>query len=479
VRPVTIPALREWVASNGTFSLGRGSRIAVSPRHLDELRSEADLLAVELELPVVSGKPREGDVHLGLGAVDGPLGREGYELKVGEWVEVRAAAKAGVFYGTRTLLQLLRHGPEVPRGRARDWPRYPERGLTLANGDYYLPGFLEEQIRELAHLKLNYLHLHFADYRWQVESERHPEIGAGEGVRLTQEQLRRVVALAERHHVTVVPEVDMPGHMAAALAPYPELRLEDASGERMDDKLDFTNPAAVRFARELMEEYLPLFPGPYWHAGADEFLPDRGRPALPKLVAFARDRYGADATAVDALIGFLNELNGFLGRRGKELRVWNDQLGGGGQVALDREVIVELWTDEATHGGPDPPSPQALLDDGHRVMNTGWFPTYLVPPGPRRELVDIARGYEAWEVNQFYGGETSQPPAGSPRTVASDEPRNLGSKLNVWWDAGPGEVGPLIQPRLRVIAQKTWGSPPPVATYDELQRLGDELSATT
>ena len=230
---MTIPALREWSAGRGAFSLGPRSRIVVHPRHVAELRSTADLLADELEevigrrLPVVGRRrSRAGDIGLCLGSPDRALGREGYVMNVGTRLRISARTGAGVFYGTRTLLQLLRQGPEVQAGTARDWPRYPERGLMVANGESYTASFLTRQIAELAYLKLNYLHLHFGDYRWQVESERHPEVAADEGTCLTKEEVRRIVAVAERHHITVVPEIDMPGHMIAALAHHPELRLE-------------------------------------------------------------------------------------------------------------------------------------------------------------------------------------------------------------------------------------------------------------
>src|SRR5215211_163855 len=480
-KPVTIPALREWEGARGAFSLGPRPRIVVEPGHRADLRSEAVALADDLAhitrrrpTPANGGPLHTGDIQLRLVPGDDSLGREGYELTIGDSVRVRAGTGAGVFYGGRTLLQLLRQGSEVPAGRARDWPGYPERGLMLGNGDYLLPGFLDQQIRELAYLKLNHLHLHFADYRWQVESQRHPEVASDERVCLTREEVRRLVALARRHHITVVPEIDMPGHMGAALAAHPELQLEDAYGKRAPDKLDITIPAALRFARELIEDMLRLFPGPYWHAGGDEFMPNREYGRYPKLEAHARARYGAGATAADAFNGFINWVDGVVRDHGRTLRVWNDQLGDGRAVALSPDVIVEAWTATSPGGrGPNPPAPQQLLNEGHRVLNASWFPTYVVQPRPGRAVVDIGEGYETWHVSQFHG-ESSRPLA-TPQTISSNDLGILGSKLHVWWDTGPSEILPLLHPRLQLIAQKTWDSTPLVSGYEEFRQLGAKV----
>ena len=117
--------------------------------------------------------------------------------------------------------------------------------------------------------------------------------------------MRALIELARRHHITVVPEIDMPGHMEAALRPHPELRLQNAAGQQEAAVLDVTNEAALRFARDLLEEYMPLFPGPYWHVGADEIIPfaalDSADTRRPQ--EHARERYGQDANAKDAIPG--------------------------------------------------------------------------------------------------------------------------------------------------------------------------------
>ena len=136
-----------------------------------------------------------GDIELALGAPDRKLGREGYRLEVGPVLRIEARTAAGAFYGTRSVVQLLRRKRSIPAGTARDWPRYPERGLMLDNGRrYFSPRWLRARIRELAYLKLNQLHLHFSDDQgFRIASRSHPEIVSDR--HLTKRQVRSLVAL--------------------------------------------------------------------------------------------------------------------------------------------------------------------------------------------------------------------------------------------------------------------------------------------
>ena len=269
-RPATVPALREWTGGAGTTTLRRGARVVVRRRR-NTLRPEARLLAQDLRALTRRRwrtglrrrkRVRRGDVVLKLSSRDAGLGAEGYRLTIGRTVTIAARTRAGIFYGGRTLLQLLRSSRRLPRGRARDLPRYPERGLMLDNGrQFFSPAWLERRIRALAGLKLNLLHLHFSDDQgFRIESDSHPE--AVSSPHLTKAQVRRLIALAARHHVTIVPELDSPGHMRAALARHPELQLRNAVGQPQPDKLDVTLDASRRFLGDLLDEYLALFPGP-------------------------------------------------------------------------------------------------------------------------------------------------------------------------------------------------------------------------
>lgn len=489
-RPATIPAVREWSGGEGSFQLRRSSRIVVPARYRARLRSTASLFAADLReltgrrLPIATrrgNRARPGDLRLSLGAREGRLGEEGYRLSIGRATRITANSPAGAFYGTRTVLQLLKQRPSLPRGSARDWPRYPERGLMVDIGrKYFTPRWLAARIRELAWLKLNYLHLHFTEnLGWRIESQRHPEVVSPQ--HLSRQELAEIVALAKRHRIAVVPEIDMPGHMGAALARHPELQLKDAFGQPNPTNLDYTLAEGRRFARELVEEYLPLFPGPYFHVGADEYLflgpvPLVHTPldytAYPHLEAYARQEHGPEATVKDGILGFLNSIDRLVRDHGKALRVWNDGLGGGRAVTLNREVVVDWWRDSE---GADPAD---LLAQGRRIMNAGWYPTYYVngPTGNVPPRPDVGEAYESWQPNVFRGPFYVNGAIGaSPQVISPEEPRNLGSKLHVWNDdpaaATEGEIAAGIYPRLRLISQKTWGSPPLTPRYAEFERI--------
>jgi hexosaminidase len=432
----TIPAVREWHDGPGAFHLRASTRIVGSGE-------EATLLAHELKRPAVAGPAAPGDIVLALGSRDRRLGGEGYRLDAGAVLRIDARTRAGVFYGTRTALQLLRAGHgTIPGGWARDWPRYPERGLMIDNGRrYFSPAWVKRRIRELAYLKLNQLHLHFSDNQgFRIESDSHPEVMTRPY--LTKRQVRDILAVARRYHVRVIPELDMPGHMQAALAAHPELQVAGRP-----DELDFTKPAARRFARDLILEYLQLFPGRYWHAGADEFA------------------------GPGDFIGFVNWIDRLVRARGRTLRVWHDGLTG---TRLRRDVVVEWW---AEHAGP---SPSRLLAQGHRVLNAGWWPTYydVGPLGQVRPSMKVA--YDSWRVNAFGGLAINTPtPASPPQVVRRHLDRILGSELHIWNDDPNGETAAEtargIAPRLRVLAQKTWDTRPPARTYEGFLALWNRV----
>lgn len=475
--PHTIPALREWSGGQGSFALGSSPRIVVT-RGQWQLLDEARLFASDMkvltgrELPIASGAPGPGDIGLALGSRETGLGGEGYRMSIDDRVVISARTDAGVFYGTRTLLQLFRQSPAIPAGTARDWPRYPERGLMVdVARSMFSMDWIKSHIRELGYLKLNYLQLHLSDDQgFRVESDAHPEIVSEQ--HYTKDQIREIVDLAARHHITVVPEIDMPGHMAAALKPHPEFQLRTVAGLARPpaSKLDITNPAARAFARELIDEFAPLFPGQYFHIGADEFMVLDSYDLYPQLAQYARERYGPQATARDAVIDFVNWVEPAVRAHGKTMRTWNDGLHSDGVVEPNPAIVVDYWTESEL-------TPQMLLDRGHQVMNAGWYPTYYVV-APHQTIEPVtndmpASAYETWEVHRFSGLDRSK-----VHLVDPDEPGNLGSKVHLWGDFNA--VAPYeseeqsaegIAAQLRIVAQKTWRSKQLTETWEEFQPI--------
>lgn len=475
-RPITVPALRAWHPGTGSFVLGGRARVVAAR---PSARPEARTLARDLGAPTAR-RARPGDVVLAP-SKDRSLGAEGYALRIGRTFVIAARTRAGWFYGGRTLLQLVHGGKPIPRGRARDTPAYPERGLMIDIGRrFYTRAWLAARIRELAGLKLNMLHLHLSDDQgFRVQSDTHPEIVSAQF--LTKADIRSLLATAARRHVTIVPEIDMPGHMTAALAKHPELQLTDATGQRQPDKLDVTLPAARAFVGDIVDEQLKLFHAPWWHVGADEFLGAFSTAAdydrYPQLAAYAQAKYGPTANGHDAVQDFVNEIGARVQSMGKRLRVWSDGISGGSAVSLLPGAVVEWWENRAS------PTPAELVALGHDVLNVGWWPLYYVNGGTFGSLRSTeADFYEQWEpwrfegpyTTRWLGGATVQPP---DEQLPQADPHLLGASLAVWNDdpANPGgAAAPLaagIAPRLRILAQKTWGSKPLTDAYAEFAAL--------
>lgn len=367
------------------------------------------------------------------------------------------------FNGTRTILQLLTQSRTIPGGTATDWPAYLERGLMVDAGrKYFSLSFLRGQIRELAYLKLNHLHLHLSDvHGFRLASDTHPEVTSAQ--HYTKQEIRDLIAYAARYHVEVVPEIDFPGHMDAILAGHPELRLVSKSGAVSSGLIDLSKPAAYTLMRELITEFLPLFPSGYWHIGADEYVTNYAD--YPQL------------GGKDTYYRFINWANEIVRASGKTTRMANDELKpGDGTVAIDPDIVVEHWSASGLAGLPwigPAYSPRQLVAAGHRVMNRSFTPTYFTTGGPASPFnVPPGLMYDAWQPNLFVDGST---------LAVADLAGNLGSEVSVWCDAPEAmtedQIAGVLPNRLRVMAQHTWGSPKPVPLYLQFLQVINAVGA--
>jgi len=300
-----VPAPVSVEAAAGTwFTLGRSTRILTAPGS-DEAATVAEQLASVLRrstgypLPVSAGHPaaRAGGISLELTG-DDRLGDEGYELAVtGESATLRANRPAGLFMGAQTLRQLLpaavegatvQPGPwRLPGGRIVDHPRFAWRGAMLdVARHFFTVAEVERFVDLIALYKLNVLHLHLTDDQgWRIAIDSRPrlathggstQVGGGPGGHYTQEEYAEIVGYARDRHVTVVPEIDMPGHTNAALASYGELSCDGRARELYTgmevgfSSLCVDEPATWRFLDEVLGELAALTPGAYLHVGGDE-----------------------------------------------------------------------------------------------------------------------------------------------------------------------------------------------------------------
>lgn len=481
--PRVIPGLQEWVPATGTWIWTTNARIVATDGDLAQVASTLadDLDALSGHRPSTATSALAGDIVLSL--EPGDLPEHGYELRVRpDGVTIVADTTTGVFHGTRSLLQLIVHNSAVPAGTARDWPRYPDRGFMVDAGRKHVSAeWIEQHIKELAWLKMNVLHYHLSDNPgFRVALDSHPEVVSVE--HLTKAEVAHLVEVAQRYHVEIVPEVDLPGHAEFLLAEHPAFQLRDATGTPNPQALDITNDDARKFAREIIEEVLEMFPGRWYHGGGDEFIhpgnqvllpAEPAYPTYPALLTYAQDKYGPTAVHKDAYLDFLNWMNEVARDNGRTLRLWADGMHGGSAVTLDTDIVAEWWQFQSATA-----SPNDLVDAGMQVLNAGWMPGYY-SVASYSELSgqrNWPEFWDGWEVHEFWGIDQiltggSVPPR---ETLPPDSTANRGAKAHLWHDEPDLEtleqstVG--VCPMLRLIADKAWGAPSS-DTWDEFSAV--------
>ncbi|QKV94463.1 family 20 glycosylhydrolase [Streptomyces sp. NA02950] len=471
--PRTIPSVREFDPGTGSgWRPGHHSRVVADLN--GPLADEARMIADELDIHAVSGKAHRGDLSLALNPGQSG-GREGYTLTVKNGsARITAAADTGVFYGTRTVKQALRSGDRVPAGVIHDRPARAQRGLNLDIArKFYTASWIEARLREMADLKLNQLGLHFSDDQgFRIQSSSHPEIVSQQ--HLTKAEVRRIIALAQRLHITVVPEIDSPGHLGAVIDAHPQLQLRNASGTRFQGSVDISKPAAAQIVDELMREYAPLFPGRYWHLGADEYLAltvKDPQASFPQLAAAAEREYGSRAKVQDLATGWLNDRAAVARELGKQPKAWNDGFFAGGVVTPDRNIQAEYWTGRLKWPARQP---EEYLHEGRKLVNLNSEYLYYVLGEPNGFLYPTGeRIYEQWTPGTLRGTK----PVADKKLTGPD--RVLGARFAIWSDQ-PGaqtqaQVAKGVRLPLAALAQRLWDPGKPPLSWGDFTKLADRL----
>ncbi|WP_413253301.1 beta-N-acetylhexosaminidase [Streptomyces violaceus] len=441
--------------------------------------------ATGLPLHEVRERDDAGGDGIGL-RLDPELGPEEYRLVSDlSGILIEGGGPAGVFWGAQTLRQLL--GPDAyrraPLGRDRVWavphltiedaPRFRWRGLMLDVARHFMPkeGVLRYLDLMAAH-KLNVFHFHLTDDQgWRVEIERHPrltEIGSWRartktghrasplweekphGGYYTRDDIREIVAYAAERHITVVPEIDVPGHSQAAIAAYPELGNTDVIATDSLSVWDTwgINPNVLaptdntlRFYEGVFEEVLELFPSEFVHIGGDECPKDQWRRSA---TAQARIRELGLADEDELQSWFIGHFDAWLSARGRRLIGWDEILEGG----LAKGAAVSSWRGYA--GGI------AAARAGHDVVMCPEQQVYLdhrQDPGPD-EPVPIGWVRSLEDVYRF------EP---VPPELTSEEARHvLGTQANLWTEVMEDHARVDYQafPRLAAFAEVAWSALP-------------------
>lgn len=474
--------VRTEISAASPFVLTGSARISVAGAGADGV---ARLLSAELasdcgrEPAIVAEPPAYGDIAIVIAPGEGPHedgsdSAEGYTLEVSaEGVRIGAATTAGAFWGVQTLRQLLPAACEgdpltIDAVRIHDHPRYAYRGAMLdVARHFFTPAEVKRFIDAIVLLKLNHLHLHLTDDQgWRLQIESWPELtriggstgsDGSRGGFYTQAEFRDLVAYAAERHITVVPEIDMPGHTNAALASYPELNPDGVApalytgSEVGFSTLRTGDPVTQRFVREVIREVAALTPGPYLHLGGDECLSTSDT----DFAAFVQDAFHVVAENGKTPIG------------------WHEVGKAGG---LPAGTIGQYWDFTAPRGRAAELA-LAFVRDGGSVIMSPSDVAYL----------DIVYADGDPIGQDWTGGPTTLRDSfvWDPARVVPGlgDAHILGVEAPLWTEtvATIEEMEEMVFPRLAAVAEVGWSTAPadtePVAAARDLADFSDRLAS--
>ena len=480
-----IPLPQEVALSQESpFNLNDGTIIAY-PEHNELLKRNAEFLAeyisqstghtLQTEALAPGSEAPKGAITLGLDPAIG--NREGYVLTVkADRVTLNGQTENGVFYGIQTLRKSIPAETKatsilLPAGSIQDEPRFSYRGMHLDVGRHFFPiEFVKKYIDLLALHNMNTFHWHLTeDQGWRIEIKKYPkltEIGAWRdrtvigrnteeydntryGGFYTQEQAKEIVKYAGERYITVIPEVDLPGHMLAALAAYPEMGCTGGPYEVcprwgvFEDVLCIGNEKSMQFLEDVMAEIIDIFPSKYIHIGGDEAPRTRWK-KCPKCQARIRtEKLKADKnhTAEDRLQSYcMTRIEKLLNSKGRQIIGWDEILEG--DVAPNATVMS--WRGSA--GGIK----AAQL--GHDVImtpNDYCYFDYYQSEDTRHEPFAIGGFVPLEKVYSL-----------NPTASLTEEQAKhiLGTQANLWTEYIPTseQVEYMVLPRMAALAEVQW-----------------------
>lgn len=475
---------------SGRFTLTSRTTILLSSRSR-ELRAIGEFIAIRakavtgfpLPISTISAKTMsENAIILNLNPNNKSIPAEGYRLIITpDSIRISASSGAGVFYGVQSLIQL---SPTAIRDSTlrinADWSwkcveivdsaRFKWRGMHLDVGRHFFPKeFIKKYIDLMASYKLNTFHWHLTeDQGWRIEIKKYPsltEIGskrsetAGDstsyGGFYTQNDIREIVRYARDRFITIVPEIEMPGHSLAALASYPELSCTGGPFKVgtvwgvFDDVYCAGNEKTFEFLRNVLTEVIALFPGEVIHIGGDEVPKTRWK-VCPKCQARIKSEGLKDESELQSY--FIRRIEKFLNSKGKRIIGWDEILEGG--IAPNASVMS--W--RGTSGGI------AAAKAGHdAVMTPGEYCYFDHSQAKSGEPKGIG-GF--LPIDSVYAYDPVPP------VLTPEESRHiLGAQGNMWTEYMPNErhVEYMLMPRMLALSEMLW-LPKPRRDYSDFQR---------
>jgi hexosaminidase len=425
---------------------------------------------------------------------------EGYTLTISpKQITITAKTPAGMFMAIQTIRQLLPANIEIANAKLlkslslpavdiKDEPAYAWRGMHLDVARHFFSiAYLKKFINVMSLYKMNKLHLHLTDDEgWRIEIKKYPKLteeGAWRtfdkndsacmkravdnpdfaidkehiihkdgktlyGGFYTQQQMKELVAYAAARHIDIIPEIDMPGHMMAAISAYPYLTCngENSRGELFTKPICPCNESTFDFAENVFSEIMDIFPSKYIHIGGDEV--DRSDWAKSDACKELMKREGIkDLPALQSY--FINRMEAFFNAHGRKMIGWDEILEGG----VSKTAIIMYWRSWV----PDAPAKAAKL--GNKVIMTPGSPLYFDAIPDKNSIPAV------YNFNII------------PKGLTADEGKNIiGAQANIWTENIPSEkrVDYMYMPRMTALAEVLWTNHPDYNSY--LQRLAGQYA---
>ena len=490
-----IPQPLTVTAKTGNFTITSSTRLVVKDKKDNATASFLNTYLLEhygFKLIQVTTDEAKSITISSVQQGDG-LKESGYQLQSGmDGVHINGNSAVGSFYGMQTLIQLLPTKKSstliIPAVWVEDQPRFAYRGAMLDVGRHFFPvTFIKKFIDYLALHKINFFHWHLTeDQGWRIEIKKYPnltKVGARRNGTLvgrypgkgndntmddgfyTQEQIKEIVQYATERYITVIPEIEMPGHGSAAIAAYPMLscfpetktdipatmiskksKLELASGriklvqETWGVHTDVFAPTeyTFKFLEDVLDEVMVLFPSKYIHVGGDESPKDAWKKSefCQQLI---KDKGLKDEHGLQSY--FIQRMEQYINKKGRTLIGWDEILEGG----LAPNAIVMSWRGE--EGGI------AAAKENHQVIMTPGSHVYLDHSQIKNEDSVTIGGF--LPIETVYGYEPV------PKELNVQQAAYvLGAQANIWTEymSNPSKVEYMIFPRLSALSEVFWSS---------------------
>lgn len=463
-KPFVVPELQEWDGKTGSFIPGENPRVVYDNPILQDIANrfaEDYKLMFGVQPAVLKGKPQEGDFFLTT-KKDKKLANEGYVIDINKYVKVSAPEPIGVYWATRTLLQMSEKDKEqkLPKGVIRDWPDYVTRGFLIDCGRKFIPmDYLNDLVKIMSYYKMNFLHivlnnngfLQYFNNDWnrtyaafRLECDTYPGLAARDGY-YTKEEFKDFQREASSQFVEIIPEIDVPAHSLAFSHYRPSL----GSKEFGMDHLDLSNPEVYTFVDALFKEYLegedPVFIGEKVHIGTDEYS-NKKKEVVEQFRAFT-----------DHYIKYIESF-------GKKPYIWGALTHAAGKTPVQSEnVTMYAWNNGFAN-------PKDMVEQGYKLINIPDGLIYIVPlAGYYQDYLNIERLYTQWT-----------PAHVANVTFGEKDPAILGGMFGEWNDiVGNGisvkDIHHRVIPVLQTVAVKTWNTAPSFS-FEEFEENRKQLS---